>query len=884
MSNNKSSGRPHGRPQSKPTNTGGVHKRGSGLGIGKVGNVDYSERKAGSSSQGVSDGSRSGKGSSPLGGIGGLGGYSGSSGSTGSSSHSPLGGIGGLGGLGGSSMGGSGGSGKRSGSGGLLRIILIIALVLFLMNMLGMCGTSSTSTGGDIAVSTPSATAVSNSSSATSIGHWNPPSTTYEDTNLSDVSTSVAGGAREKFTKLLGNGNDQVTVLIYMCGTDLETNYGMATSDLNEMLYAAHSDKVNIVVQTGGTRRWQNSVMSNTTNQRWLVADRSVVALDKNVGKKAMTDPDTLADFIQWGAEAYPANRYFLILWDHGGGSLSGYAYDELFPNGTMTVDEISGALKKGGIKFDAVGFDACLMANMETAVAVEPYADYLIASEETEPGTGWYYTNWVTALSKNSSLPTTSIGKAIIDDFIAKSYESSSRDKTSLSLIDLAEFSGTVPQIFNEFAKQITDDIKGDNFQSVATARSNTKEFATSTKIDQIDLIHFCKNLGTTSASSLADSIQSCVKYNRCNNMNNAYGLSIYFPYYSPRNVSGAVEVYENLGMDSDYTNAVRSFATLSASGQITQGQSTNSLFDIINGGSSASSDYSYEPTNILDLLLGGSSSSSYSDYYGSSSYGSGSYGGYYGGNSYGSGYSGSGNTLIDLLGGMAGIDTNSLELFSNMIGRRHLDPGHLVLTENAAGQQVLSLGQDDWDLIDDIRLNVWVDDGTGYIDLGLDEVYNFDDEGSLIVDYSGTWMGINGQIVSFYATGSEYVDENNWTYSGYVPVMYNGERANILIEMNPDHPDGEVLGIRKVYEEGTEAKGFIEQQDGDKIDYLCDYYDYDGNYLDTYYLNEGYVVNGELVPETMQLESGTTAKFGYRLSDVYNANSWTPMLEYKN
>ena len=146
-----------------------------------------------------------------------------------------------------------------------------------------------------------------------------------------------------------------------------------------------------------------------------------------------------------------------------------GYAHDEFYPNDTMTVDEISTALKNGGVKFDWIGFDACLMANMETAIAVEPYADYLIASEETEPGTGWYYTNWLSQLAGNTSLPTTSIGKAIIDDFIQASYQSSSRDKTTLSLIDLAEFSGTIPGIFSEFSKEITATIKSDEFTQVA-------------------------------------------------------------------------------------------------------------------------------------------------------------------------------------------------------------------------------------------------------------------------------------------------------------------------------------------------------------------------------------------------------------------------------
>ena len=900
MADNKPSGRPQGRPQSKPAVSGSVHKRGDGLGTGKVGNADYNERKAGQENRRPeSTGDRGSYGSSPLGNIGGLGGNSSSYNQNQShnqqSGMSPLGGIGGLGG----GLGSSGGSQnpyggsplgtgrpKRSGGGGLLRIILIIAIVLFLMNMLGMCGTSSSSSdqNSGIAVSTPVPTQNTNTNasagqSTASVGHWNPPATTYEDASTANVSTEVAGGARDKFTKILGNGNDKVTVLIYMCGTDLETNYGMATSDLNEMLYATHSDKVNIVVETGGTRRWKNSVMSNSTNQRWLIADRAVQALDKNVGKKAMTDPATLTDFIKWGSANFPANRYFLILWDHGGGSLSGYAHDELYPNGTMTVDEISKALKDSGVKFDAVGFDACLMANMETAIAVEPYADYLIASEETEPGTGWYYTNWVTNLSKNSSTPTTELGKQIIDDFITASYQASSRDKTSLSLVDLAEFSGTVPSIFSEFSKEMMSDIKGDNYRNVALARSNTKEFATSTKIDQIDLIHFCKNLGTASAAKLASSIQNCVKYNRCNNMNNAYGLSIYFPYYSPRNVNGAIQVYKNLGMDSDYTDAVRSFATLSASGQIAGSSSSNSLFDILGGGNSYSQQsYSYDPTDLLNLLLGGGTTT------GGSSSGNNYYGNSYGSGSYGSGYGGSGLSLYDMLGGTQAVDDSSLDLFSMLIGRNHLDQKNLILTENDEGVPTLSLSQDDWDKISDISLNVWVDDGEGYIDLGIDDTYSFDDDGALRVEYAGTWIGINDQVVSYYKTGHEYISDDEWRYNGYVPVHYNGQRANILLEFNPENPEGEVLGVQLLYDDGITAKGFAELAEGDKIDFLCDYYDYAGNYQDTYFLGEQLVLSGSgLETTTIELED-VKAKYGYRLTDIYNSHSWTQMLDYEN
>lgn len=884
----KHGGRPTGRPQGKAEKEAEVRKRGEGLGIGKVGNADYEGRRP---DQPAAPSDSGGSRNSPLEEIGGLGGQGTHSTSHGSSGI-PTGGIP----VGGGTNGGrrKRGSGTRRSGGGfsIFRLILIIFMIMMVMNMLRSCGAASEQGGISYqqpAVSTPrptptpaqSAQQNNTSSAAASVnGHWNPPQTTYADTNTSSVSTSVAAGAREKYTKLAGGGKDQVTVMVYMCGTDLETNYGMATSDLNEMAYASHSDKVNIVVETGGTRRWKNSVVQSGTNQRWGISDRSLVALNKNVGRKAMTDPSTLADFIQWGAKTYPADRYILILWDHGGGSLQGYCHDENYPNGTMTVDEIAQAMKNGGVKFDFVGFDACLMGNLETAVALEPYADYLLASEETEPGTGWYYTNWVSNLSRNSSVPTTELGKTIIDDFVAASYQSSSRDRTTLSLVDLAEFHGTIPAVFKEFSKEIISEIKGDDFKNVADARSKTREFAASTHIDQIDLIHFCKNLGTSSAASLAQSLQSCIKYNRCNNITNSYGMSIYFPYYSPSRVAGAVQVYENIGMDSDYTDAVRSFATLSASGQVVNSNYSSPLFDLLTGGSGYSGSPSYDSSDLLGLLLGGSGGSSSPSGYG----GYGSYGNY-GYSPYGSGYTDSGYSVYDLLGGSGGADSSGMDLYSLLVGRSHVDTTHLVLTENAKGQKVVSLSQSDWDLIHDVNLNVWVDDGKGYIDLGFDTVYNFDDDGALVMEFNKTWLGINGVPASVYPMNYEYTDENHWLYDCYVPALVNGERANILLEYSASNPDVTlpvVLGVQKEFDDGVPGKGYLQFEEGDEIDLLCDYYDYSGKLEDVYKLGVQPIIYGAegLVLENLKLTNKNII-YGYRLTDMYHSYLWTPMLE---
>ncbi|MBQ6146471.1 MAG: peptidase C11, partial [Clostridia bacterium] len=163
--------------------------------------------------------------------------------------------------------------------------------------------------------------------------------------------------------------------MIYMCGTDLESKYGMGTSDLGEMVKATISDKVNVIVETGGCRAWKNNIVSSSVNQIYQVQTGGLRRLESDFGKSYMTDPDNLASFIQYCTKNFPADRNILIFWDHGGGSLSGYGYDEKQGSGfgvsadTMTLPEIDAALKKGGCVFDWIGFDACLMATLETAM-----------------------------------------------------------------------------------------------------------------------------------------------------------------------------------------------------------------------------------------------------------------------------------------------------------------------------------------------------------------------------------------------------------------------------------------------------------------------------------------------------------------------------------
>ena len=127
--------------------------------------------------------------------------------------------------------------------------------------------------------------------------------------------SAVSGAGREKRVVPLGGGKDTVTVMVYMCGTDLESKYGMGTSDLAEMTKAKISDKVNLIVETGGCKKWKNNIVSSSVNEIYKIETGGLQRLVSDAGNAAMTDPDNLTAFIDFCQENYPADRNILIFW-----------------------------------------------------------------------------------------------------------------------------------------------------------------------------------------------------------------------------------------------------------------------------------------------------------------------------------------------------------------------------------------------------------------------------------------------------------------------------------------------------------------------------------------------------------------------------------------
>lgn len=824
--------RPRGRDTHVTNNSTGVHKRGDGLGTGPVGSS---------------------------------GGYGrpGSSGSSGGGSH-------------------SGGGVRAIGGGGIGLIVIMLVLK--------MCLGGGLSGGTDSGSSSQYETTAESSSSASSVmdglsgilggalgsgglgGGTSPissgSSSSASATSYSKIDTSVASGSRAKYTNIAGGGSDTVTIMVYMCGTDLESRNGMASSDLGEMAAAQLSDRINLLVYTGGCKSWQTKGISNTTNQIYQVVSGGLKPLVKDDGQKAMTDPKTLSSYIKWCKSKYPADRYELIFWDHGGGSVSGYGYDEKYPrSGSMSLSGINKALKDGGVKFDFIGFDACLMATAETALMLNNYGDYMISSEETEPGIGWYYTNWLNKLSANTSLSTLEIGKAIIDDFVSTCDQKCRGQKTTLSIIDLAEFSNTVPSKLTSFSKSLTNLIAKDNYKTVSDARYQTREFAASSRIDQIDLVDLCNNVGSSEGKALAKALQGAVKYNKTSsNMTNAYGVSIYFPYKNASYVDTACDNYEDIGMDDSYADCIKAFASMEVSGQAAAGGSATaspvgSLFDLLGsaGGSSSSAD---AIGDILGTFMGGASGS------------------------------GGGSALASIIGGLASSNflsgrALSTEDTAEYISAHYFDDAALKWKQSAGGSYTMHLDESQWSLVHALDLNMFYDDGEGYIDLGLDNVYDWTDSGDLIASTDRTWLAINGQPVAYYHVDTTEIGDD-YTITGRVPALLNGERVNLWIVFDNEHPYGTIAGAAPDYDKKTSdvvAKNMISLKQGDKLNFLCDYYSYKGDYKDSYYLGEQMTVGSSM--DTMEISNvdvgSGSVRLMYRFTDIYNQPHWSEYIQLR-
>jgi len=363
------------------------------------------------------------------------------------------------------------------------------------------------------------------------------------------------------------------TIMLYMNGSDLESEIGAATTDLAEILGSGlRSENANVIIFTGGAERWHNDLISPAKCTIWSAAD-GLLYRQKDLGLLNMGCPHTLANFISYSMSAFPAEKYALILWDHGGGAIAGFGHDEHFDNlydyGSLSLPEMDFAFRQAGLhknKLEFLGFDSCLMATVEMAVIASSYARYLIASEDLEPGDGWDYA-FLAYLNQNPLASGADIGREIVDTFMAF-YGEDSAEILTLSVTDLhcvASVMHTMGSLMEQCSEKLLADLSP-AFAALADRRADTKTFGEgsprdneSDMVDIGDMAHQLYDIFPAESAALLHALQDAVIYNRHNSAIPLYGLSAYYVYGSP--CSEALQLYAQLNVDCAYNDYLQKF-----------------------------------------------------------------------------------------------------------------------------------------------------------------------------------------------------------------------------------------------------------------------------------------------------------------------------------
>lgn len=345
------------------------------------------------------------------------------------------------------------------------------------------------------------------------------------------------------------------TILLYMdADNDLELDQ---MDDLKEMVAAGSTKDVNIVVLAdrnpkGDGEKYFNGPIANLAN--WTSAKLLYVEKGKlrelaDWGEADMGDPATLKKFLETGSSMYPAKHYAVIMEDHGTG-WPGACADESNGDNMLTTQEIGTVLtdaSKTTGKFELIGFDACLMANLEVAKAVAPAGHFMIASEELEPGSGWSYTELLNALNGHPQMTGDQLGRIIVDTYEASfAGQGAEGEGITLSVVALDQLPALETAVSNLGIQNQAALAKSGQpiWQKLARARSGAEEYgkkSTGEEGDKLyDLHHLSqtlqRNLPGTDTARSADAVMAAIKnavlYNKHGRGRpNANGISIYFP-----------------------------------------------------------------------------------------------------------------------------------------------------------------------------------------------------------------------------------------------------------------------------------------------------------------------------------------------------------------
>ena len=354
------------------------------------------------------------------------------------------------------------------------------------------------------------------------------------------------------------SGLPEWTVIVYSAADD-EVLEETMWFDVNEMELVGSNPQLNIVVQID---RYAGAFTGDgdwTDTRRYLITqdnDLNTISspVVQNLGEVDTSDPQTLVDFVTWAIQNYPAKKYALILSDHGGGWTGGFT-DMSSSSSGMSLPEIGTALEQirqntGIEKFEMLGFDACLMGQIEVFGSLYPYSNYMIASEEVIPSYGWSYAAWLGQVVQNPAMDGKGLSGAVISTYVVNDtalteLRTSAADiareesTTTLSAIESARVPDMIGAM-NQFVSVMALLDQSDVAEARTYARNYYSVFGKEVSPSFIDLGNFSEVLANLTGDSslqqaavqLQTAISSAVVAEKHGpGMSGSNGVSFHFP-----------------------------------------------------------------------------------------------------------------------------------------------------------------------------------------------------------------------------------------------------------------------------------------------------------------------------------------------------------------
>ncbi len=236
------------------------------------------------------------------------------------------------------------------------------------------------------------------------------------------------------------------TYLVYMAADNNLSDSGLG--DINEMEQIGSTSDVNIVVQAEFSSRYSENAPAGTLRGR-ITRDDNTLAITSSltsIGNRDMSARATLAEFISWAAAAYPADRYALVIWDHGDGwkaeagesaPSKGAIIDDSAGGTLLPLPDIAGAVRDSGVHFSMINFDACFMGMYEVAYEFLGTTDYLTFSEEAVPGDGDPFHSVLADLTASPAMTGRELALTTTSRFRSY-YEAQGRSSVMKSAVDM--------------------------------------------------------------------------------------------------------------------------------------------------------------------------------------------------------------------------------------------------------------------------------------------------------------------------------------------------------------------------------------------------------------------------------------------------------------